>query len=473
MIAAMEKIVIVVAVMAVVVVVGLVPELVSAFTVSRLNIHVRQNTESMQALRPTVVDADDHQLHLRDFPNFLQVEHPFRFNEDGTLIIIDENDDGTLTEVETDETTGTTAEAETECLATAKAIPNDYFGDYLRDFPNFLQVEYPYDLRKDGTLVVAEPTSQVNEIARSAATATATTSSPNTTATATTTVKAVPSEKEKIVPADTTSDEPIVELSSPFGEEHDDEKEDTVELVESLSQNWGTSLARLACAFAPPDHSIHPKDLEAAHVISVNEEKIEISAVLCEASGCVTVAVPVTFPSPCGGKDNMEACIFENIEVLDDEAHRVIEVREWNDDHAEELEADERLMKTLCEPPATSSDFPSWWIFPDSDSGMREECSSVKDLLNEKEFADELSSLATNTVQELYPDDGNLGVSMAGVSTVGPAGLLVRAQVVILDLPEDADRTLMVDLPVPFGKTCETVEDLRASVLGAVASAVP
>jgi hypothetical protein len=214
-------------------------------------------------------------------------------------------------------------------------------------------------------------------------------------------------------------------------------------------------------------------DLQSAHLLSVDEQHIEISAITCEAEGCVSIYVPVAFPHSCHDSPNMEDCILENIEELDHQAFDLMAQDEWTDSHAEELEEQRRLLLTLTEEPI-AKDLPSWWMFPlfSVADGMMEECQGVKELLNEPDFVNEIQALTTQHVvlEQYYQSD--LEVIKAAVASVGPSGVLIRAQIRQLDDLQALtdDRVAIVDLPIAFSQEAKTVEELRSFVLGLVAS---
>jgi hypothetical protein len=244
-------------------------------------------------------------------------------------------------------------------------------------------------------------------------------------------------------------------------------------LAESLSQKYLSTLARLACAFAPDGHGLHLKDLDSVTVLTVDEDHIEISAILCDDGSCVSVAVPVNFPHPCGGLDDMTECILENINELDHQAEGLISGVERKEASRED---DEKMSHVLIND--ENIEFPSWWVSPSLIPGMAEECRSVRNLLNEKDFQPEIHSLASQALKESNEDGF---VEKVGVAAVGPAGLILRALAeevqnhhhpvkVMLPGPSN-DIVNILEIPVAFRTEAANVEDLRASVLGTVASA--
>ena len=271
-------------------------------------------------------------------------------------------------------------------------------------------------------------------------------------------------------------------LAIVYGEDGDyssyDETDETSSASSSLigliSESESAKLARLAAAFAPPGHEIHPNQLEAAQVINIDSHHIEISAVTCDTEECVTLFVPVEFPESCTPVDDdddsphsLEACVMENLQQLNDDALERIRKQEWKIDHKEELELDELVWQNLRKE-ESFDELPKWWIPPKeyydsyANIGLIDECERVKDLLNEDEFRDDVVSLATKVCTEQYPLD-TFKLTHSAVTRVGPFGLMIKARVRL-----DEKDTLTIDLPVKFSSSAETIDELRACVLGIV-----
>lgn len=100
-----------------------------------------------------------------------------------------------------------------------------------------------------------------------------------------------------------------------------------LEVAMSLSEDRGRmgSFARLAAAFSPPERGIGIKDIEKVEVTCVREDSIELEAILCETYGCVTLTVPVQFPTECGGTDL--GCAIQNLDTLDIRAETMVSAR--------------------------------------------------------------------------------------------------------------------------------------------------
>lgn len=289
--------------------------------------------------------------------------------------------------------------------------------------------------------------------------------------------------------------------------------------IASLNESSST-VTRLACAFAPAGHEIHPNDLASAEIVDLDDHHISISAVVCDSDQCVTLLVPIDFPNNCGiyntntgtgasatdttissGNDSgsttnlLEECIVDNLEELDETAIRRIREQEYQQYNKNEIRNDETVWEELSVA-KQDDELPSWWIdtthvvLPfatpvNNNNQMVDECNNVRKLLNEQEFRNDIVALATRTCQELYPMD-DFHCTKAAVTRVGPAGIIVKAKIRILDddgddgddddnnnnndnnNTNDDNDILIIDLPVRFSSVVQTPEELRASVLGSV-----
>lgn len=201
------------------------------------------------------------------------------------------------------------------------------------------------------------------------------------------------------------------------------------------------SLARLAVAFSPPERALTLDQIETVDILCVERDRIDIQAIVCEDGGCVSLSVPVVFPQVCGEDDQslLEGCVTNHLEQLDQSLPEILS-NTRDDDSFDNL--------------GTVS-FPSWWVDPPP--SMAAECGSMKDILNEAEFASEIGALAQESLS-----NHDATAQMVRVAAVGPAGLLFRVKTTKNDI---------LDVLYPFGESLETVDALRATVLGLVATA--
>mmetsp|Transcript_57252 Transcript_57252/g.170738 ORF Transcript_57252/g.170738 Transcript_57252/m.170738 type:complete len:339 (-) Transcript_57252:311-1327(-) len=236
-----------------------------------------------------------------------------------------------------------------------------------------------------------------------------------------------------------------------------------VALAESLSFDGDRkgSLARLAVAFSPPERTLTLDDIEHIQVLCVNENSIEIEAVICEDGGCVSLAVPVSFPQDCG-PEWLEGCVLRNLDELDAEANSRIQVMD------SQGALDEADLEELCLL-NSKVEYPSWWIPPECDADLMFECDTIQRLLNDGEFQGNVKALARNSLSA-QGDGGGYEVMKALVAAVGPAGLCLKVQAVYTYDQNQPIYTL--DVLVPFGgDPKQDAESLRAAVLGAVMAA--
>ena len=252
-----------------------------------------------------------------------------------------------------------------------------------------------------------------------------------------------------------------------------DEEDQIDEIIETLSStDWSKSLAILARAFAPSDQGlIHLKDIQSANVMKVDRNHIEISAILCELEGCLAVSVPISFPHSCENEINADTCILENIQELENEAESKIAQEEWNFDHAEEIQEEEQFFLIITEEQSTAH-LPPWWL-PTSPGEMNDECKSLKSLLNEIDFRQDLVSLATGQLQSERGEEC-AKVIQAGVSSIGPSGILLLARV-ISDHDHDfsssstiihhQDQWNIIDVAFQFPKVANSADEIRSFVL--------
>lgn len=256
--------------------------------------------------------------------------------------------------------------------------------------------------------------------------------------------------------------------------EYDDEPNDNLMLAEkmTLDADKTAKLARLAVAFSPAEQKLSLADLDSVHVVCVDEEHIEISAVLCEEE-CVSVLVPLTFPHSCDVNIDMEECVFENVEELDVVAGvKISEMKKESEGKCDESNDDFHLYAH-----GTPYDFPDWWLQASDDElgislscsiDLDDECGNIARLLNEEDFKEDLVSLATQGLFDSIGMDGeDYQIQKAIVTHVGPMGVCLRTKA----KKKTDNQFKIIDVPVAFGREpAKDINDLRAAVLGAVAA---
>jgi len=234
-----------------------------------------------------------------------------------------------------------------------------------------------------------------------------------------------------------------------------------VAVAESLSQDGDKigALARLAVAFSPPERKIAIKDIENINVVCVREDRIELEAILCESHGCVSLMVPVKFPTACE-PNALEGCVMMNLKHLDTQAESYI-IETEGEQKLSQADLDELCLLSQ------KIDYPVWWVPPECNAKLAADCDLIRGLLNEDEFMSSVVSLA----QDGLDAAGTVGmytVKKAKVAAVGPAGICFK---VAATSPQRNDLSVM-DVMYPFGgEPVQDVESLRALVLGAIAEA--
>ena len=248
----------------------------------------------------------------------------------------------------------------------------------------------------------------------------------------------------------------------------DDEEEDTDKLmfdgalddakiiVEHLAtdQSRVSSLARLAVAFSPPERRIDLKDIEQIEILLVDGEHIEIVAAVRHEDACARLLVPVQFPTSCGGVSNMEECVLDNIDTLSEDAgHRI-----------EEQTVEDQMFDLQYVLKGTT-EMPSWWVNP-IDYELIQECDTIKELLNDAEFQNEVKALAMRAINAAG-EDTPIVLETVVVTDVGPSGLNFRARTA-----SNVGEKVILEVSYKFSSTTiENADALRATVLGAVAEA--
>lgn len=127
-------------------------------------------------------------------------------------------------------------------------------------------------------------------------------------------------------------------------EESSDYDDSNLDLLNRITSTIPQStLARLVSAFASPEYPIEVTNVNNVRCLHVNENHIEIEAVVCDASQCASLLVPVPFSESCiinddddidnnrdimiqyvdddnnsnSDIDYLQLCILQNLEQLD------------------------------------------------------------------------------------------------------------------------------------------------------------
>mmetsp|Transcript_2996 Transcript_2996/g.4515 ORF Transcript_2996/g.4515 Transcript_2996/m.4515 type:complete len:352 (+) Transcript_2996:50-1105(+) len=245
-----------------------------------------------------------------------------------------------------------------------------------------------------------------------------------------------------------------------------------------------STLAKLAVAFSPTERRIHLSDIETVTLLMIDDDRVEIEAVVCDDDGCVTLFIPVDFPHSCRGLmgDSEEECVIENMEELQNVAEgRIVQLEECLGlENLERLHPEWQLQARRPTTQEVQERLPSWWIVPEcadipqtTSNELIQECSLIRSLLNSGDFDDEIKLLARDGL--IYLENGGLyEIEKAVVADVGPAGFCLRARAFLKSelhsgVSENDRKRSIVELCWPFGGEPATdPKVLRSKVLGAV-----
>jgi len=256
-----------------------------------------------------------------------------------------------------------------------------------------------------------------------------------------------------------------------------EQKEDTtnalVEVSSSIQQSVlseidNALLIRLACAFAPPPHDhLLPHQIVSASLEQINARQCSIAVAVptgdsgtSHSSGeqlLAQILVPVAFQAVIHTNSQNEKDVVESVvqqmHQLDAVATERLLQREKQQESRDQqglapVQQQQQSQELMEEPLAV--DWPSWWTVPQLKIMLVEECKTLKSLLNEANFANDLIALCKVHYDTKSP------IRQAKVASIGTSGIFLRA---VLD-------DNLVDIPIPFpGGEATSSDDLRESVL--------
>jgi len=217
---------------------------------------------------------------------------------------------------------------------------------------------------------------------------------------------------------------------------------------------------------------LHPTDVISANLVRIDVSGIQVAlAVRTGTDGrAVQLLIPVLFQRQCvavAGDDYLrEACILERVQELDAQAYQRIAIKEERDAQSDQMSEQQRIIRQLKEEPS-GDDYPDWWTFPMLNQMIDQECSLLKDLLNQESFADQIVSLFQSFYAKQNPSS-SIKAFKACVASVGTSGILLRAFVEVLG--EEENQFQNKELGIQFDEEAKTAELLRSSILGLVDS---
>ena len=246
------------------------------------------------------------------------------------------------------------------------------------------------------------------------------------------------------------------------------------ELVTALTSRLDRqALIRIACAFAPPPHNnLHPSNTADARLASISPLGAEIAVSVIagdDSASVVQILIPIDFPTKCYGES--EDCFVENFETLDVQASLQIADSERKEDMLFETDAQQRLLQSLKEEPPVI-DLPNWWTFVGLNRGLEQECSSLKNLLNEDDFAEDINALFLSRYADTKKDLSMIRLIKASIALVGPSGVSMKAYLERQgDIKNESERYVLADLSIQFEKEASSSDMLRSSILDLVENA--
>lgn len=246
-----------------------------------------------------------------------------------------------------------------------------------------------------------------------------------------------------------------VETTFTYDGELDQCSTEGMEIAETISYDPDRlgSLARLAVAFSPQDRSLALDQIERVEILCVSQKHIDLQAIICEDGGCVSLAVPIQFPKACDMDSQLEGCVVSHLADLDENSASAVLANA-------QVEASGEVSWDM----GASVDYPSWWIHP-STADLVSECQRMCSILNDDEFQPEVLALVKEAMQN---DWSGLTANEARVARISPAGFCFKAKA----KADGSSAVRVLDVFSPFpGKSKTTVDDLRAAVLGTVATA--
>lgn len=233
-------------------------------------------------------------------------------------------------------------------------------------------------------------------------------------------------------------------------------------MSEKLTQEQIASLARMASAFAPPGQDIDIEHINDIQVLSVDGDRIEISAIVCETDGCITARVPISFPTPCLMSEGIDTCVTNNLAHLDQQAEGLIREMTIKKENKDD---DEYVWKMLTS--TEELDLPTWW---ESRPEMTQDCNNIRSLLNEEGFQAELRGVATKALMDIVDHTEQFKVQKAAIAAVCPSGIHMRALVKTTTFLGDEEFKFL-QVPLAFKQPALDGDKLRNEVLSAVDAA--
>lgn len=232
-----------------------------------------------------------------------------------------------------------------------------------------------------------------------------------------------------------------------------------------------STLARIASAFSPPGYMIDLTNINDVRCLNVDNTHLEIEAVVCDNNECSSLLIPVNFPQECNLEYELEECVLNNVEVLDKQGNELIQERTHVFGDETEAQKAYEVFKLISGSDYLQSNptaFPEWWVPPTSSDDIAE-CDMIEKLLNEADWQLEMRGLCKQLLQDSSSDE----VQLARVKAIGPAGMILEANVSLggksIDDFGGVNNVAIVDVPVMFPGDGDAT-NIREHVLNIVSS---
>jgi hypothetical protein len=208
------------------------------------------------------------------------------------------------------------------------------------------------------------------------------------------------------------------------------------------SPAWKAPLALIASAYHP---GLLVENIREISVGTVDDTHLDVEALVCEgdADNCVTVKVPVDFPTSCFGAEDASKCILDNIQQLSDLIKAEGESGLFPTEKT--LLERERLLKEVVSP--RFLEYPTWWETPVVLAGA---CNTLRSVLNDAECQPQLQRLFRKNSPKAQR------LVRAALVAVGPCGVIMRA----LDT-----KNQLHEVPIAFAVPATDAGRLRSAVL--------
>lgn len=193
------------------------------------------------------------------------------------------------------------------------------------------------------------------------------------------------------------------------------------------------ALGRLASKFS----NAKIDTIEQVIVNKLTECEVELHVVSCDSDKCVSLLLPIQFPTSCEYGDGFDECVLDNIQHMADDVTVEERPAPYSARYLTHFEEEK----------------PQWWVEANNPE-MKTACSEARDILNADDFQNDLVQLADKFAYDHFP-------RAAKVQACGPAGMI------LITADEEEQRRV---IEYKFPSLCTTPPELKGALLGAVAT---